>query len=195
MGGRKRIRYRNPPLVWVGRRPFSDEPRCGGTPKIDHEYTNQLRDWWGLRLTPCSVVPILRSKSRFLDGVEEQPLHLRSCDIQAVRRVQRRESAESRITFYGQITSAERRCGGTRPMKPESKIRRYSRCLARLVLCLPKYQTTMKSEYKFRKFTDGWWSIIYYLSLENWGKWRGPFDTKADAEIDCAQASQGKYSL
>jgi hypothetical protein len=49
--------------------------------------------------------------------------------------------------------------------------------------------------YKFRKFSDGWYSVIYYISLESWGKWRGPFITKADAEIDCAQASRGRYSL
>jgi len=52
-----------------------------------------------------------------------------------------------------------------------------------------------KSKYKFRKFTDGWWSVIYYVSLDNWGKWRGPFESKADAEIDCAKASRGEYSL
>jgi len=53
----------------------------------------------------------------------------------------------------------------------------------------------MNSNYKFRKFTDGWWSIIYYVSLESWGKWRGPFECKADAEIDCVGASRGKYQL
>ena len=54
----------------------------------------------------------------------------------------------------------------------------------------------MKSkEYKFRKFADGWWSVIYYVSLGNWGKWHGPFLTKADAEIDCCEASRGRYSI
>jgi hypothetical protein len=52
-----------------------------------------------------------------------------------------------------------------------------------------------KSKYKFRKFSDGWWSVIYYTSLDSWGQWRGPFVTKADAEIDCAKASGGEYSL
>lgn len=50
-------------------------------------------------------------------------------------------------------------------------------------------------EYKFRKFKDGWWSLIFYYGHDNWGKWRGPFETKADAEIDCCAASRGKYSL
>jgi len=58
-----------------------------------------------------------------------------------------------------------------------------------------KQAQQVNSKYKFRKFSDGWWSLIYYASLENWGKWRGPFDTKADAEIDCAKASRGEYSL
>jgi len=53
----------------------------------------------------------------------------------------------------------------------------------------------MKSEYKFRQFEDGWWSIIFYAGLDSWGKWRGPFKTKADAEMDCANASRGRYSL
>ena len=53
----------------------------------------------------------------------------------------------------------------------------------------------MNDEYKFRKFEDGWWSIIYYFSLENWGKWRGPFNTKADAELDACSASRGRYQL
>lgn len=79
--------------------------------------------------------------------------------------------------------------------KPRIHLTTDRRCVSQLVLTLTKYQTTMKSEYKFRKFTDGWWSVIYYVSLGNWGKWRGPFDTKADAEIDCAQASRGRYSL
>jgi len=53
----------------------------------------------------------------------------------------------------------------------------------------------MNSKYKFRKFSDGWWSVIYYISLGSWGQWRGPFNTEAEAEIDCANASQGEYSL
>lgn len=53
----------------------------------------------------------------------------------------------------------------------------------------------MSEEYKFRQFSDGWWSVIYYISLGSWGKWRGPFDTKSDAEIDCANASRGRYEL
>ena len=53
----------------------------------------------------------------------------------------------------------------------------------------------MTTKYKFREFPDGWWSVIYYGLTREWGKWRGPFKTKPDAEIDCANASRGEYKL
>ena len=61
-----------------------------------------------------------------------------------------------------------------------------------------------KSKYRIKKFTDGWWSVIDWNdglsplqegSGPRWGKWRGPFDTKADAEIDCANTTKGRYEL
>ena len=53
----------------------------------------------------------------------------------------------------------------------------------------------MNSNYQFLKFKDGWWSVIFYVSLDSWGKWRGPFDTKAEAKIDCVNASRNRYIL
>lgn len=62
----------------------------------------------------------------------------------------------------------------------------------------------MKSKYRIKRFTDGWWSVIDWndgyeqdgvTKGPRWGKWRGPFKTKADAEIDCANASKGRYQL
>lgn len=52
----------------------------------------------------------------------------------------------------------------------------------------------MNKNYKFRKFADGWWSVINYSGI-GWGQWRGPFKTKADAEVDCANATRGRYEL
>lgn len=52
--------------------------------------------------------------------------------------------------------------------------------------------------YKFGKFKDGWWSVINWnhdLKTVRWGKWRGPFDTKIEAQIDCANHTQGRYQL
>lgn len=54
----------------------------------------------------------------------------------------------------------------------------------------------MKREiYKFKKFNDGWWSVIKYGYNGLWGQWRGPFESEASAQIDCANASMGDYPL
>jgi len=53
----------------------------------------------------------------------------------------------------------------------------------------------MKENYKFKKFNDGWWSVIKYAYNKQWGQWRGPFASEADAQIDCVNASKGDYSL
>ena len=53
----------------------------------------------------------------------------------------------------------------------------------------------MKSDYKFLKFKDGWWIVIYYVSCESWGKWRGPYETKADAQLGCANTARSGYEL
>lgn len=50
----------------------------------------------------------------------------------------------------------------------------------------------MKKKPKFKKFEDGWWIVIFYVCHDGWGKWRGPFITKADAEIDCMNSRQFK---
>jgi len=55
-------------------------------------------------------------------------------------------------------------------------------------------------KYKFGKFSDGWWSIIDFNaalkeSPRRWGKWRGPFKTKIEAQIDCANLPRSKYEL
>jgi len=52
-----------------------------------------------------------------------------------------------------------------------------------------------KQKYKFGKFSDGWWSIIYYVGLQSWGKWRGPFKTKIEAQLDCANIPRSGYEL
>lgn len=53
----------------------------------------------------------------------------------------------------------------------------------------------MNKKYKFLNFPDGWWSVIFYTTTQSWGKWRGPFDYKSDAQLDCANASRGEYEL
>lgn len=45
--------------------------------------------------------------------------------------------------------------------------------------------TKSKTPYTIRKFKDGWWSVIKFDVTNQWDQWRGPFETKAEAEIDC----------
>ena len=53
---------------------------------------------------------------------------------------------------------------------------------------MPLYDS---KRYAVRKFPDGWWSLCKFtIGAVGWRKWRGPFNCKADAEMDCANVSE-----